>query len=176
MNREEMIFRLKELDEEASLLFDNSERIRLVIVGGGALVLMEYLSRSTHDIDVLSVPFQLHGLLRHYDMNTDVQAYINNFPYNYEDRIKKLDIDTKIIDFYTASLEDVVIAKLCSYREKDQQDIEAPDVVNNIDWELLHELAVNDDEIKANCLSDYNYRSFLQSYTEYERRFRACGN
>lgn len=176
MNRDEMISRLKELDEEASLLFDSSERIRLVIVGGGALVLMEYLSRSTHDIDVLSVPSHLHGLLKHYDINSDVQAYINNFPYNYEDRIKKLDIDTKVIDFYTASLEDVVITKLCSYREKDQQDIEAPDVIKNINWELLHELAVNDDEIKANCLSEYNYRSFLQSYTEYERRFHPCGS
>lgn len=54
-----MIRRLQALDEEVSLLYPDAERIHMVIVGGGALVLMEYLSRSTHDVDVLSVSHQM---------------------------------------------------------------------------------------------------------------------
>lgn len=59
MQRDEMIRRLQALDEEVSLLYPDAERIHMVIVGGGALVLMEYLSRSTHDVDVLSVSHQM---------------------------------------------------------------------------------------------------------------------
>ena len=80
-----MISRLKDLDEEASLLFPNAERIRIIIVGGGALVLMEYLNRSTHDIDVISVSHRIQDLMGKYDMNSDVMTYQNSFPYNYED-------------------------------------------------------------------------------------------
>ena len=67
-----------------------------------------------------------------YDMNTQVQTYINNFPYNYEDRIKPVPIRGQIIDFYTASLEDIVIAKLYSYRDSDLADISSPKVVRKI--------------------------------------------
>ena len=80
-----MISRLKDLDEEASLLFPHAERIRIIIVGGGALVLMEYLNRSTHDIDVISVSHRIQDLMGKYDMNSDVMTYQNSFPYNYED-------------------------------------------------------------------------------------------
>lgn len=41
MLRDDMIKRLLALDEEVSLLYPNAERINMVIVGGGALVLME---------------------------------------------------------------------------------------------------------------------------------------
>lgn len=85
MLRDELISRLKDLDEEASLLFPNAERIRIIIVGGGALVLMAYLNRSTHDIDVISVSHRIQDLMGKYDMNSDVMTYQNSFPYNYED-------------------------------------------------------------------------------------------
>ena len=85
MLRDELISRLKDLDEEASLLFPNAERIRIIIVGGWALVLMEYLNRSTHDIDVISVSHRIQDLMGKYDMNSDVMTYQNSFPYNYED-------------------------------------------------------------------------------------------
>ena len=45
MMRAELIQRLKDLDEEASLLFGEAERLHMVIVGGGALILMELLPR-----------------------------------------------------------------------------------------------------------------------------------
>ena len=155
MMRDDLIQRLKDLDEEASLLFGEAERLHMVIVGGGALILMELLPRSTHDIDVLDSSRKLHSLMESYDINTRVQTYINNFPYNYEDRLVPLhDIQGKIIDFYTASLEDIVIAKLYSYRGVDHEDITDPNVLRSIDWVHLHELAVAEDETKRSALND----------------------
>lgn len=174
--RDDLIERLKQLDEEASLMFDQAERLHLIIVGGGALVLMEIIPRSTHDIDVLDASKQLMELIQHYDINTKVQTYINNFPYNYEDRIQRLDIDGKIIDFFTASLEDIVIAKLYSIRDTDWEDITSSYVLDRLDWEILHSLAINEDEAKASAINETRYREFLDSFTEYERRFRPCDN
>lgn len=173
MQRAEILNRLRDIDEEASLMFDMSDRIHMIIVGGGALVLMEYLSRSTHDIDVLQVSHQIQDLMARYDMNTQVQSYMNNFPYNFEDRaVPVKEIQGKLIDFYTASLEDIVIAKLYSIRDTDSLDITSPNVVNNIDWNLLRHLATAEDEAKANALNETRYSEFLDSYYDYERKYR----
>lgn len=144
----------------------------MVIVGGGALVLMEYISRSTHDIDILSVSHQVQALMERYDINMRVQTYINNFPYNYEDRIQPVGISGKVIDFYTASLEDVVIAKLYSYRDRDYEDISSPEVLKHINWDILHHLATAEDEAHASAMNERCYQDFLKSYREYERKFR----
>ncbi len=171
-----LIQRLRELDEEASLRFGLAERLSLIIVGGSALVLMEYIARGTHDIDAMEASRQLEDLLADYDINMNVQTYINNFPYNYLDRVKPLPFKGKIIDFYTASLEDIVVAKLYSYRDKDYEDVCSPRVLQAIDWERLHFLATSDDEAKASALNEYRYREFLSRFEEYERRYRPCGN
>lgn len=172
MLRDDLLDRLQQLDEEASLRFDGDGRFRIVIVGGGALILLEVIERATHDMDALDVSPEIREMLEKYDINCRVQTYINNFPYNYEDRLHRLPIDGDKIDFYTASLEDIVIAKLCSIRETDRQDIIEDSVVSKIDWELLDKLAKNDDEIKANMLNDRNYKDFLSAYAEYVRIYR----
>lgn len=174
MQREELIQRLKDLDEEANLLFDHIERLHLIIVGGGALVLMDVIPRGTHDIDAIDASRDLHGLMEKYDINTRVQTFINNFPYNYEDRIRRLDIDGKIIDFFTASLEDIVIAKLYSHRDTDRMDITSPEVIDQLDWDLLHHLATADDEARSSALNERSYKEFLDGFCDYERRFRHC--
>ena len=74
--------RLERLDEDADLMIDNNDRYQMVIVGGSAFILLGKLTRATHDIDALSVPKELYSLLGKYDINTDVEAYIDNFPYN----------------------------------------------------------------------------------------------
>ena len=74
--------RLERLDEDADLMIDNNDRYQMVIVGGSAFILLGKLTRATHDIDALSVPKELYGLLGKYDINTDVEAYIDNFTYN----------------------------------------------------------------------------------------------
>ena len=175
MQRDELIKRHLALDEEVSLLYPGPERIRMVIVGGGALVLMEYLTRSTHDIDVLSVSHQIQDLMLKYDINTLVQTYINNFPYNYEDRIQLILTGEKI-DYYTGSLEDIIIAKLYSYRDTDTADITSPAILKAIDWDLLHRLATAENEAQASALNEYRYREFLDKYSDYERNYRPCDN
>ena len=174
MMREELIQRLKDLDEEASLLFDYAERLHLIIVGGGALVLMEVISRGTHDVDVINASKKLQGIMEKYDINTRVQTYVSNFPMNYEDRVKPIDFQGRLIDFYTASLEDIVIAKLYAYRDTDLGDITAPEVINNLNWELLHHLATAEDEAQSSALNKMRYREFLANFEDYERRYRPC--
>ena len=171
MLRDDMIQRVLALDEEVSLSYPNAERINMVIVGGGALVLMEYLSRSTHDIDVLSVSHRIQDLMLKYDMNTQVQTYINNFPYNYEDRLVKLPVGGRKILFYTASLEDIVVAKLYSYRDLDRQDLVSDEMLKHINWDRLRHLALDEDEAKASALNEPSYRSFLYDYNEYVRMY-----
>ena len=176
MGHDELLGRLMRLDEDAALLFDTNERFHLVIVGGGALILLEHIVRATHDIDAISVSKELLELLDKYDINCRVQTYINNFPYNYEDRLVPLPIKGKKIDFFTASLEDIVIAKLYSVRKTDQADIEADSVLENLDWALLEKLALDEGEARASALNERNYAEFRANYDEYTRRCRPCGH
>jgi len=171
MSRDELMLRLKRLDEDAALCFETDEHFHLIIVGGGALILQEYIARSTHDVDVISVSPALLSLLEPYDINCRVQAYINNFPYNYEDRIVPL-FQGKRIDFFTVSLEDIVVAKLYSMRPADIIDITSDEVLNRLDWPLLDRLATSDNEAKASALNDMRYMDFIYNYNEFVRRYR----
>ena len=78
--KEDLLERLARLDEEADLLFDDDRRFRMVIVGGSALILLETITRATHDIDALDVSSEIADLLEKYDINTRVGTFINNFP------------------------------------------------------------------------------------------------
>ena len=167
--KENLKERMEQLDRDASLMFQDSVRYHVVIVGGGALMLMGYTSRATHDIDILSTSKLLYDLFWKYDMNDHVTAYSNNFPYNYEDRLTIVHTGAKI-DFYTASLEDIVIAKLCANRPQDNQDVE--EVAKYINWDVLERLAHNEDELKSSILNDRNYNDFLYSYNEYVKRHK----
>lgn len=67
--------RLLRLDEDASLLFGGDDRFICIIVGGSALILLGYLTRATHDIDMLCTPSELLELLEKYDMNTNAHTW-----------------------------------------------------------------------------------------------------
>lgn len=170
MNRDDLIERLKRLDEDADLMYDDDEKLILVIVGGGSLVLQQYINRATHDIDAINVSSRLVELMDKYDINSQVQAYANNFPYNYEDRLVRLDIGCKRIEVYTASLEDIVVAKLYSVRDQDKLDIESPAILKDLNWDKLDYLAHNENEAKASALNDGNYLEFLSNYETFIRR------
>ena len=172
-NRNELIERLKRLDEEAYLLYgDDDRRFHLIIVGGGALVLLEMITRSTHNLDILDASHELYGLMSKYDINGQVQTFINNFPYNYLDRVTRLPVEGRIIDFYTASLEDIVIAKLYSMRPSDRRDITDPKVLSMLDWNRLEHLAYDEDEAKASALNERLYKNFLLDYEDYVKEYR----
>ena len=176
MMKEDLLERLRRLDEDADLLYEDDRRFEMIVVGGSALILLDSISRATHDIDALNVPRELADLIEKYDINTQAETYINNFPYNFESRLRPIALKTRKINFYTASLEDIVIAKLYSYRDSDLADISAPEVVKRIDWELLRHLATAEDEAKASALNEFRYREFLDKYYDYETRCRPCDN
>jgi hypothetical protein len=162
--------RLLRLDEDADLLFPKDIDFICYIVGGGALMLMGYISRATHDIDILeTIPNDLNYLYEKYDMNSLVSAYSDNFPQGYEKRAIKLKLPTKRISYYTLSLEDLVISKLCTTRySQDIVDIQNKNIINSLDWKLLSKLA---SELKTTMISSLSYDSFYSNYKEYVRRF-----
>lgn len=172
MIQEDLLQRLYRLDEEAALLFDDSRRFHMVIVGGSALILLRVIPRATMDIDALKVSAELLALLEKYDINCNVKAFEDQFPYNYEDRLQKLPIDGEKIDFYTASLEDIVAAKLFSNRDTDRQDIISKELLEKLDWERLEYLATDENEVKASILNPRRYGDFLANFEEYKRRFK----
>lgn len=174
LQKEELLKRLSRLDEDADLLFNDDRRFRMVIVGGSALILLETITRATHDIDALEFPPEIAALMEKYDINSRVSAFINNFPYNYEDRLVPIPINGKRIDFYTASLEDIVIAKLYSGRATDVQDLIDENVLHMIDWDRLDYLATSEGEAGASALNPFRYSEFLDSYRSYVERWRPC--
>lgn len=88
----------------------------------------------------------------------------------------QIPIAGKKIDFFTASLEDIVIAKLFSDRDSDARDIESNSVVEKLDWEKLERLATDEHEVQNNALNERSYHTFKYNYEEYVRRFRPCAN
>lgn len=174
--KEDLMARLARLDEDADLLFEDERKFKMVIVGGSALILLETITRATFDIDALEVSSEIVDLLEKYDINTRVSSYINNFPYNYDDRLVPVRLNGRRIDFYTASLEDIVIAKLYSFRGTDEQDITDPGVLKQLDWERLEQLATSEDEAKASALNSFRYQEFMDNYRDYVERWRPCGN
>lgn len=174
-----MLERLARLDEDADLLFDDDRRFRMVIVDGSALILLETITRATHDIDALDVSPEIVDLLEKYDINTRVGTFINNFPYNYDERLVPFRLNGRRIVFYTASLEDIVIAKLYSDRATDIQDIIAPGVIRAIDWDRLEYLATAEDEAKDSALTNSTMRNFwivITRRTPIHGRFRRIGS
>lgn len=174
MLREDLVSRLIRLDEDAFLVYGDSTRFQIIIVGGGALVLMNAITRATQDIDAILPPAELRDLMSRYDMNSNVMAYIDYFPYNFEDRIKPVDIAGRCIDYYTASLEDIVIAKLFSNRPTDIVDITRDEVVQAIDWDVLDSIVSSETELTNNAISERRMLDFRYNYEEYVRRFRLC--
>lgn len=166
LGKDEIIKNLLLLDEEISLTFDNDDHYNIVIVGGSALVLIDKISRATMDIDTISCSDELKPFMERYNINNNVISYRNNFPDDYIERCVKLDVPTKKILIYTASLEDIVISKLFSVRPQDKEDICNPRIVADLDWDLLDKI-VNSDDFRDNILSDHTYKMFMLDYRDY---------
>jgi len=169
LSKEELLERLKLLDTDASLLFYDESKYHVFIAGGGALILMDYTSRATSDIDVIDATKALHELFGKYQMNTHVAAHINSFLFNYEDRVRLFWSGEKV-DFYTVSLEDVVVAKLCADRPSDWDDLEV--VAKYVDWEKLEVLVTDEDELRTIKMSERRHSDFHHAYERYVKEFK----
>lgn len=170
LGEEALRSRLVAFDAAVHLRFPG-RAFQLTLVGGGALVLLGCLARATADLDALSVPRELVDLMQQFDINCRVNAYVNNFAYGFEDRLVPLDLETKAVQCYAASLEDIVAAKLHSSRPTDEHDVRRPEVLAVLDWERLDLVA---EDMRESSLNDRNYAEFLRNYAEFREAFGPC--
>lgn len=168
MNRDELISKLIKLDDDASLLL--LTRISMVIVGGSALILGMYTGRSTQDIDVIDKYPELQSILENYDINNRSNAFSDCLAENYKDRLIKMELKTKVIDYYLLSLEDLVIMKLFSDRPKDYSDIISEEVINSLDWEKLDKI-IESGEADVS-FNERRYKDFLVKYSNYKLKYK----
>ena len=169
MNKKEILNRLLQVDKDMALIDPTEDQYMCVIVGGSALVILEKIVRSTHDIDSINASEEIQDLLEMYNINMNVRAYLVNFPDSYLNRIVKVDIPTKKVVFYTTSLEDLVISKLASDRQKDKQDIENERIYKDLNWDLMDELI---EEVCEGLLTDRDCRTLRDAYRDYKERFQ----
>jgi hypothetical protein len=146
-------------------------RYEILIVGGGALILMGLLDRPTTDLDALTFPRELAELMGRFDIRGHAVTYEHNFPLNRDDRRVALDLPIENGVCYTASLEDLVISKLCSPREQDELDIREPALVEAVDWDKLQSVA---EEMPMNCLNERVLAEFRLSYDRYVKECGPC--
>lgn len=172
MNYNDMLERLKMLDEEAYLRFGNDNKYQLFIAGGSGLAMLRVIPRATHDIDAIYASPELVGLIEKYDINCRVQTFEELFPYNYQTRLKRLDIPTRVIEYYVVSLEDTVIAKLFAGRRQDIMDITSPELISSLDWEKLIRISGDREELMKNWPNEYRYNTFLYHLEKYIEEYR----
>lgn len=170
MNKEELIQRLLKADEELSLLVEDKQRIKVVIVGGSALIINNVISRSTMDIDVIGLYQNLDAAFSKYDINSMSNSFIDSLAENYDSRLVKLELKTKVLDYYTLSIEDLVIMKLHSSRKKDYLDATNEEVIKTLNWTLLEKI-VDDGELD-NTFNERKYKEFLNKFNEYIKEYK----
>lgn len=172
MGPEELRSRLLSFDRAVALSYPG-QSFRLVLVGGGAMVLLGYLSRATFDLDVLAAPAVLQSLMGEYDLSGRVVAYQDHFAYNMEDRLVPLGLPTSVVECWAASLEDLVASKLHSERQTDKADVRRPEVLSALDWGRLAEVV---EDMRASSLNARRYRLFQENYEAYRAEYGPCGS
>ena len=187
VDKEMVIENLKSFDDELFGYFNdtNNTKMKCYIVGGSAFMLWDMEGRVTRDIDVIDLQYDYlrvnrevvsRAMYKHY-INKDVLAYYDKFPVGFEDRAKKLDIDSRCIDFYVLSLEDLVISKLCTTRyEQDVLDIQSIAVLKNLDWNLLDKLAktMESSMISSQAFFEftYHYKKYIEEYKKFAEELK----
>lgn len=165
---------LLNIDEEVGLTIGARDpKPALVIVGGAAFLLRDITVRqATHDVDVLQADEELRAILANYpEVNGRVAAFSDQIPYNFEDRLTRLDIGTQAIDILTPSVEDLVVMKLYAQRPNDLQDIDGAVSSGKLDWRVLEHLVMDDDEAAASCLSERRYGELVRAYEALKARW-----
>lgn len=169
LSKENLIERLINLDKELYMYAlrnkVNTSKIDMLIAGSSALILNGITISKTADIDVLKLSHYIEEeLLERYDMNSRVMGVESSIPYNYEDRIIKLDLETKIIQYYLLSIEDAVCSKIQANRGKDWEQINNSNILEQIDWTKLKICA---EEMHESLITDEQFRWFLARYNDF---------
>lgn len=175
MDKKQLIKLLRTIDEEYSLSFPTSEpRPKLILIGGSAFMLRDLTTRpTTHDVDILSAEENVRRVMSGYPaISTTASAYMDQIPYNFEDRLVRLDIGAQSIDFATPSTEDLIVMKLYAERAHDMQDIEDAIAQGGVDWTLLEQLVYDPEEAKAAALVSRRYEEMVGAFERLRERHR----
>ena len=167
MNRDELINKLKLADEDISIAFNIDKKIDVIIAGGSSLMIRGLLARQTYDIDAISFYNEIEHIFNMYDINSRILAFGDSLAENYEDRLEDLNLDTKSVRYRLLSLEDLVIMKLHSHRDKDYADITSKEVVNALDWDKLKQI-IESGEADVS-FNERRYKEFLGRYEKYKK-------
>lgn len=181
MNKHELMEKLKRIDEDAFFRIgaSRSGKAEAVIVGGSALLLCDLSAKeTTKDVDI----FQLNAetavrdaLYADPDFNSMCQAYAQSMPYNFEDRLQRVDIDTLAIDFYTPSAEDLAVMKLYRWEAPDKADLSSAAFRTNLDWDLLERLVYDPNEAagsrSAEPSRDRELKQMRLNYEEFRKEW-----
>lgn len=142
-----------------------NRKINIVIAGSSSLILNKVNIMATIDIDILRISDWLDKeLLEQFDMNTRVQCTEDCLPYNWEDRIKPLELNTKVIQYHLLSIEDAVCFKIAAYREKDKNHLAVKNLANQINWIRLKQCA---QEMELSALNQRNFQWFVHRYNQF---------
>lgn len=97
---------------------------------------------------------------------------MDQIPYNFEDRLVELDIETTSVRFVVPSLEDLVIMKLYAQRPNDIQDVESAAKADLINWDLLEYLVYNDDEARASTNIERRYNEMVDAFERFKEAWK----
>lgn len=179
MNTEELRYKLVKLDEDAMVLIGiPKKKLPVVIIGGAAFLINELTHRSTtHDIEVLEAHRSLIGVLkRDRDLNFQCNAYVNCIPYNFEDRLCNIPLETQVISYFTPSPEDLAVLKLYRWESRDIEDLTNKEFLSRVDWELLDKLVTDPCEALASRISepkeDREFQALLRHYEIYRGGYK----
>lgn len=177
MDKTDLLNILHDIDEEVFLSFgERQERSCVVIVGGSALLLRDLTQRPvTHDMDVLLADSLVREVMQRYpSVNGAVAAHADEIPYNFEDRLIDINIDTKAVLFKTPSLEDLAVMKLYAWRPNDREDLTSAAFLHALDWDVLEHLVYDKNEAQASALSGRRYREMVHVFEQYRKEYRPC--
>lgn len=180
MNREELIAKLKRIDENVffSGSIETGARASTIIVGASALLLCDLSHKSaTKDVDVLKVEQSIRNIMfEDRDFNSQCSIFSQCLPYNFEDRLVKIDIETYVIDVYVPSIEDMTVMKLYRWERPDIEDLTAPEFLERLNWDQLDHLVHSPYEAAASRIADQSddreLKNLFFNYCEYEKGWR----
>lgn len=127
----------------------------------------------TYDINVLSIDETLRFVVASYpEASQSAAIYMDHLPYNFEDRLVKLEIGSYVIDFLTPSIEDLVVMKLYAQRPNDLQDIRSAAQRNLIDWDVLEHLVYDEDEAKSSNIVVRRYSEMVDAFNRFKEEYK----
>lgn len=171
-SKDGLIELLLKFDEEAKQELSNEySNGEMIIVGGSAFVLLGLTQREvTQDVDYYKASINLRNILERYPViNGRFAAHSNSLPYNFEDRIVKLDIGSKFVNFFVPSLEDLVITKLRAWRENDITDITSDNVISKLNWQKLFKIVMSVEECTTLAAQTEQYKEMIYCLREFAK-------